>query len=82
MLVGLGYQAKQRVSEAPEGASWSDYSADADRATSFPIAGFSVGAVGVAGAVLSSVWLAKTRRDVRSGGPVAGLRFVGWRGTF
>ncbi|HEX6245506.1 MAG TPA: tetratricopeptide repeat protein [Polyangiales bacterium] len=83
VLVALGYRAEQRVREAPDGADWDDYSDDAQRATSLRAAGFSVGAVGVVGAVLSSVWLAKARRDARSGGgPVAGLGYLGWRGSF
>lgn len=83
VLVVLGYQAEQRVSEAPDGSDWSDYSDDARHATSFRAAGFSVGAVGVAGAVLSSVWLANARKDARSGGgPVAGVGYLGWRGRF
>jgi tetratricopeptide (TPR) repeat protein len=83
VLVVLGYQAEQRVSDAPDGSDWSDYSDDAQRATSFRVAGFSVGAVGVAGAALSSVWLAKVRRDARGGGgPVAGVGYLGWRGSF
>jgi tetratricopeptide (TPR) repeat protein len=82
VLVVLGYQAKQRVREAPQDSLWDDYSDDTDRATTFPAAGFAVGAVGVAGAVLSSVWLAKARKDVRTGGPVTGLGYVGWRGHF
>jgi tetratricopeptide (TPR) repeat protein len=82
VLVVLGYQAKQRVREAPQDSAWQDYSADADRATMFPAVGFAVAAVGVASAVLSSVWLAKARKDARTGGPVAGLGYAGWQGHF
>jgi tetratricopeptide (TPR) repeat protein len=82
VLVVLGYKAEQRVHDAPDGARWSDYRNDAQHALAFRGAGFSVGAVGVVGAVLSGWWLASARKDARSGTPVAGLGYVGWRGSF
>jgi hypothetical protein len=82
VLVVLGYKAEQRVHDAPDGARWSDYSSDAQHALAFRGAGFSVGAVGVVGVVLSGWWLAKAHKDARASAPVAGPGYVGWRGRF
>jgi tetratricopeptide (TPR) repeat protein len=82
VLVVLGYQARQRVQDAPQGAKWSDYSNDAQQAVSFRAAGFAVAAVGVVGTALSSWWLAKARKDARSSAPVLGVGYLGWRGSF
>lgn len=82
VLAVLGFQAKQRVQDAPDGSTWADYERDADRAVAFPAAGFALGAVGVAGAALSSWWLVSRRKDTRGAALVVGRAFIGYRGSF
>ena len=82
VLAVLGFQAKQRVREAPDPSLWADYQDDANHAVTFPVAGIALGAVGAVGTALSTWWLVQRRKDARSATLVVGRAFVGYRSSF
>lgn len=80
-LLVLGRQAHNRVEDAPDGADWSTYSDDADRAPLFSNLGISLLSVGAVGALVSAFWLPRALGK-RSLTVTAGVLSVACAGRF